>query len=494
MKVRSVTAFSILILTLSTVASVSASSVVPKARTNASRIDEYISRAMEAGRIPGLALAILEGHEVTCLKGYGVADRSGRAVTPQTPFFLGSVGKTLTALGIRQLVNEGRIAYDTTVRECIPWFTLADADAAARITVRHLIEHKSGLSRAAGSENYTFQSKYNVEQLVRKLAQVELVRPPGAAREYSNLNFVILGHIIETVSGLTYEQYIQKNIFDRLEMKTSFLSRQPAEKAGLAAGHKIVFGITVPLELPWPTAQVPAGFQISSAEDMARYVSLFLNNGYFKGESVIPNNELPERKPPLGAFAENERGYLAYWQIFRKPDRIGTGHAGGDGLYSTVIRIFPLSMLGIVVLANCSDTVSAESIGEGIAAILEGKQPAAPDRSLPAHWLLALVACAIVALLVFRAGRARRFPGLVSEKGARPLLAWALFWLLDGALPLFILLGIPRVGDMTWKYHLIANPEIASIQLASALLLAATGLTKVFLLIRKKQAGQKASA
>jgi len=103
------------------------------------RIDAYVSAQVQDARIPGLALGIIHGDQIAHLHGFGVADSMGRAVTPQTPFLLGSTTKSFTAFAIMQLVEAGKIAIDAPVRRYLPWFRVADPVASSRITMRHLL-------------------------------------------------------------------------------------------------------------------------------------------------------------------------------------------------------------------------------------------------------------------------------------------------------------------------------------------------------------------
>ena len=114
-------------------------------------IDRYVRSEMDAQRIPGLALGIVHGDRIVHVQGFGQADRSGREVTPQTPFLIGSVTKSFTALAIMQLSEAGRVQLDAPVQRYLPWWRVADPDASTRITVRHLLYQVSGLSKATGN-------------------------------------------------------------------------------------------------------------------------------------------------------------------------------------------------------------------------------------------------------------------------------------------------------------------------------------------------------
>src|SRR5512147_1535366 len=107
-------------------------------------IDSFLQAQVKANRIPGMAVAIVQGDQILFAKGYGEA-ASGRPVTPQTQFYIGSVSKGFTALAIMQLVEQGKLELDAPVQKYLPWFKVADPEASRQITIRHLLNHTSGL-------------------------------------------------------------------------------------------------------------------------------------------------------------------------------------------------------------------------------------------------------------------------------------------------------------------------------------------------------------
>ena len=113
-------------------------------------IDAYMKERMQALKIPGAALAIVQGDQIEYSQGYGVADSTGRAVTPQTPFLLGSLSKSFTALAIMQLAEDNKLELDAPVQKYLPWFQIADKKASSEITVRQLINQTSGFSEIDG--------------------------------------------------------------------------------------------------------------------------------------------------------------------------------------------------------------------------------------------------------------------------------------------------------------------------------------------------------
>ena len=267
-------------------------------------IDAYITSRMAALHIPGISLAIVSGDQIVHLQGYGVADPSGRPMTPQTPALIGSVSKSFTATAVMQLVETGQLDLDAPVQRYLPWFTVKsppnaaytdldlppDPSAASHITIRQLLTHTSGFSRSAG-EKYLASSDTSdmaLENQVRAFSREQLRRPPGSGFEYSNANFITLGMLVQTVSGMPYETYIQQHIFEPLEMVNSFTSQQEAEARGMSTGYRRIYGLPLLAgKLPYPRAMLPAGYLISSAEDLGHYLIAQLNQGRYHNAEIL---------------------------------------------------------------------------------------------------------------------------------------------------------------------------------------------------------------
>ena len=117
-------------------------------------IDAFIEKELKEANIPGAALVIVEGNQITHLRGYGVAGPDGRPITAETAFFIGSVSKSFTALATMQLVEAGQIELDAPVQKYLPWFRVADPEASRQMKVRHLLNHTSGFSTYAGRTHF----------------------------------------------------------------------------------------------------------------------------------------------------------------------------------------------------------------------------------------------------------------------------------------------------------------------------------------------------
>ena len=207
------------------------------------KIDEFVEKQKENFKIPALAIGIVSGNEVVYQKGFGKADSEGRVVTPQTPFEIGSVSKSFTALAVMQLVDADKIDLDKTIDQYLPWFQATYKGVERKITVQQLLNHSSGIKEFYVS---SVPDDSTIDQLVREnLNHMHLNYRPGSKSEYSNANYIILGGIIQEVTGLTFPEYLTKYIYEPLEMKHSYVSKEEALKHNLADGNKKWFGFPV---------------------------------------------------------------------------------------------------------------------------------------------------------------------------------------------------------------------------------------------------------
>jgi CubicO group peptidase (beta-lactamase class C family) len=186
-----------------------------------------------------------------------------------------------------QLAEAGKIELDAPVQRYIPEFRVADAEASAQITIRHLLNQTSGLSRTDGIKPLLGDADKTLEEIVQDLRDVELNRPVGETYEYSNLNFVVLGLVVERVSGESWTDYIERHIFAPLGMSSSFTSLDDAEAGGLTATHRFAFGFPMESDVEYRPGLAPTGWLYSTAADMARYLSMYLQGGVYNGARLL---------------------------------------------------------------------------------------------------------------------------------------------------------------------------------------------------------------
>lgn len=372
-------------------------------------VDAYVEEQMRRFNIPGASLAIVEGNQIVHYRGFGRAHPDGEAPTPQTPFFIGSLTKSFTALAVMQLVEAGKIELDAPVQRYLPWFRVADPQASAQtpalapersagasVTVRHLLNQTSGLPMLPGMTNLADVDNRPdaAERQVRALSALKITRPVGSKFEYSNLNYNVLGLIIEAVSGESYSEYIQQHIFDPLEMRHSYTSKAEAQQDGLAMGHRFWFGIPVAARnLPVPRGSLSSGQLISSAEDMGHYLIAQLNGGRYGSAHILSSAGITEMHRPAAEI--NEMGmslghYGMGWISEGTGEARIVSHSGIVPDFGGFMALVPEQKKGLVLLFNANHAMmkmTYDEVGAGAAQLLAG-QPLAPHRFGAAPWLM----------------------------------------------------------------------------------------------------------
>ena len=326
-------------------------------------VEAFIHRSMQTWNVPGLGLTIVEGDRSLLVKGYGIREAGKpEPVDEHTLFAIGSNTKAFTATAIGLLVQQGKLNWDDPVTKYVPEFKLQDVHAAQLITIRDLLSHRSGLGTWAG--DMLLLSNYSTEEVVRRLAYIPPAYSFRAGYGYSNLMFITAGLVLARVSGLSWDDFIRRQLFEPLGMTDSVTN--PAyfgERTNIAAPHEELKGQlqTVPYRVD---AHVGAAGSIcASAADLASWLRLQLNKGSLDGKQIVdaaiieetwvPHN--PFRLSPLEQRLFPSRHFGAYglgWFLSDTHGRFIVRHTGGvDGMLSSTVLI-PEENLGFAILTN----------------------------------------------------------------------------------------------------------------------------------------------
>lgn len=367
--------------------------------TSYNAIDAYIEGQMRRLNIPGASLAIVEGEEIVHLRGFGRARPGGETPTPQTPFFIGSLAKSITALAVMQLVEAGKVELDAAVQRYLPWFRVADPEASAQMTVRTLLNQTSSLPVLPGQVGLAdFDDRPDAtERQVRALSKLKITRPVGSQCEYSNLNYNILGLIIEATSGESYADYIQNHVFNPLGMRHSYTSKAAAKQNDLAVGHRHWFSLPFPApDLPVPLGSLPSGQLISCAEDMAHYLIAHLNGGRYGEVQILSRagiDELHRGVKEYITFGISNGRYGMGWFDIDMGQTKTYSHSGNVPEFSAFMALVPEPKRGVIVLFNADPyglPPITEEVGMNLTALLAGQQPA-PVKLDFIQWIMRLL-------------------------------------------------------------------------------------------------------
>ena len=397
-------------------------------------LDAYVDGQMQHLNIPGASLAVVEGDTITYHRGYGLARPGGETSGPQTPFFIGSLTKSFTALAVMQLVERGLVELDAPVQRYLPWFRVADPEASAAMTVHHLLNQTSGLPTMAGELILAEDDSPDaLERGVRGLATLKVTRPPGSTFQYCNLNYNILGLIVEVTTGESYADYVKHYILEPLGMSHTYTSKAVAQGDGLALGHRQWFSNPVPApDLPIPGGSLPSGQLISCAEDMAHYLIAHLNGGRYGDARILSGAGIDEMHRGAVDWLVGDTSMGRYGMGWVECDMDHTktfSHAGNVPDFVAFMAIVPEQQRGLVLLFN-SGTYGlpplTEEVGTGATAVLAGVQPPPPKLGfVPTVFrLLPLLPLLQVVTAIATVGTLRRWSrdGAHRPAGARP---WA---------------------------------------------------------------------
>ena len=225
----------------------------PAAPAADSAVADYVAAQIADAGYPGASIAIVRDGRLSLVRGVGAADGSGRPVTPDTPFVIGSLSKSLTALAVLRLADAGAVDLDAPVARYVPGFRTASADPTP-ITIRDALTQTSGLP---GSAIDLSSPVSTITDQVATLATVEPVSAPGARYAYSNANYVVLGAVIEAVTGQDYPAAMQTLVFDPLGMKHTTADPDAARGLGLGDAHRLWFGLADPAHAALPKRPGP---------------------------------------------------------------------------------------------------------------------------------------------------------------------------------------------------------------------------------------------
>jgi len=380
---------------------------------SSAQIDQYIQAQMAKQNIVGMSVAIVQNGEVAYLKGFGAASIKRKTeVTPQTIFDLASCSKSFTAMATLLLWNDGLIDLDQPVKHYIPEFQLADAAVSDTITVRELLNQTSGIPGNV-SEPLAFQKSSKadhsdpMELLVAAMKKIYTDRQPGTSFEYTNLNYCLLGALVERVSGESFDDFVQQRILTPLGMTNSSMDPEVAAGMDRADGHQMMLGKVITRNVPIYTSAQPAGWVMSSAVDMAKWLLVNMNDGQLNGQQVIPARVVEQMQTPAVNLVENgdEASYGMGWFVGKTGDGEPVIWHGGDtpNFLSEMI-ILPDRNLGVVMLVNSQTSRDAHSVALGIAGLFMGSTLKLPASPWWASWAeidhIALIAIILALVLI----------------------------------------------------------------------------------------------
>ena len=317
---------------------------------------------LDAFKVPGIAVVAVKDGEVILAEGFGVRDiASGEPVNADTLFGIASNTKAFTSAAMATLVEQGKLDWDDKVIEYIPEFRLADETISARLTIRDLLSHRSGLGLGAGDLMIWPNTDKTIDDLLEGLAHVPVENDLRQQFAYNNLMFVTAGEVIARVSGMPYGDYITQTFLQPLGMNNTRVgfSNIPSDNANFAVGTIEYEGDLHRFPLDYLEDFSSAGAMASSANDLSKWLLTQLNGGEApNGERLFSQgtqNTMWNVATPLPAdsnAATKFRGVGLGWFLKDYYGVKHVSHSGGILGMLSLTTLIPEHNFGMVVLSN----------------------------------------------------------------------------------------------------------------------------------------------
>jgi CubicO group peptidase (beta-lactamase class C family) len=343
------------------------------------KLEKLISAYSQYGKFNGSVLVAQQG-QVIYKKGFGLADMEWNIPNqPDTKHRLGSITKQFTAMAIMQLVEQGKLNLHVPISTYLPDYPKKNADV---ITIHHLLMHSSGTPNLTSFPNFfkdVSRNHYSPVQLVNLFADSTLQFRPGEKFDYTNSGYMLLGYIIETVTGKSYEQVLKENIFAPLKMYNTGYDHSKTLLKNRARGYER-YGRTyvnanyIDMSIPYA-----AGALYSTVEDLAIWDQALYGNQLLQKE----NMDLLFAKHIVSGGDHYGYGWgVGEIRLGNTTERIASvGHNGGIDGFNTQLTRIP-SDKSFIVLLNNTGGAPLNDMTSSIAAILYDKSYDFPKRSV----------------------------------------------------------------------------------------------------------------
>lgn len=318
-----------------------------------------IEKLMKKTNVPGISMVIVSADQ-TRYMSFGYADRENMIEADENTLYeIGSMSKAFTGVAILLLEEQGKLSLDDDIRDYLPWLELKykgiyqgkQINEPVKVTIKNFLYHTSGIPYESIVGIMPSRDDMALENTVSTLTGTYLKEYPGEVYSYATINYDVLGLVIEEVSGTTYEEYIEENLLIPLGLFDTYVDREKAEKTGrLAKGYKTKFFFPRLTESPELRGSVPAGYYISSAADMERWIRIQLGLIEVSEiyQRVIERSHVPDTtvEPSYNDF------YGAGWQVELQGKEYM--HSGTNPTFASMIYMEPFRLYGICVLSNLS--------------------------------------------------------------------------------------------------------------------------------------------
>jgi CubicO group peptidase (beta-lactamase class C family) len=315
----------------------------------ATKIDADVRAVLRRFAAPGAAVMVIQNGHVALVETFGTRDVERRlAVQPDTLFEIGSITKQLTAASILQLQEAGKLQIDRPLSDYLP-----DAPHAKEVTLRQLLTHTSGLHDYLDGPPEEIDPLASrpiaYRDLIARVASAPLDFPPGSQWSYSNTGYLLLGKVIETVSGETYKDYLQRHFLGPLQMRDTFTTGDEGRLANLAIGYRHVDGKLERAPIIDPSWGGAAGFLVAPLSDLAKW------DEALRGGKVVSPGSYKQMTTPFTMTNGQSAGYGLALFVDSAYGQPRIGHTGGTNGSTAADEYFPQQDVRILAFTNLGD-------------------------------------------------------------------------------------------------------------------------------------------
>ena len=401
-----------------------------------SEAKEHIASELRSARIPNAAIAIIQDNEVS----YILKDS-----TEDTLFQIGSVSKSFTGFGVLLLEEKGLLSVNDPINKHMPWFEVNYQGAPVPhedITISNLLQHTSGFT----SDERHFPSSIGgltEDEFISQVIGSELAFYPSERHVYGNINYIILGLLIEAVSGQSYDEFMTHNVLHPLGLYHTFTNPQHAYATGhVIGGNSLGFFRAWSRDVPVDILTVPTGYIYSNITDMTRWAGIHLGR-IDVGEQftrIVEQSHLYNSSS--GSPFSDGWGYGAGWVVVEESGMVG--HNGQTPGYSATVRMYPYRDTAVIALANLNliemDHVSTFVLNT----VEEGRTVHTLQTDFfvfvdIAYIIATVIGMVYVSLFVWLGVRVTK--KIRSDKEAKRKINFKVSWLIDLIISVAILMG-----------------------------------------------------
>jgi CubicO group peptidase (beta-lactamase class C family) len=346
---------------------------LPAPESLTAELERIVRTAQAEKRLPSVSAAAVHDGEVVWADAVGLAEAERREeATPDHQYRIASITKTVTAVGLMQLRDAGKLDLDDTLDRHVP-------DAAHTPTLRALMTHLSGIQREVPGEVWETLIMPTRQELLPRLAESERVLAPGAYWHYSNLAFALLGEVVARVSGQPTERYLDEQVLGPLGMtRTTWTADEPA-----ATGYLVDPYVDVPRQeaVVAGNALAPAAELWSTAGDLCRWAAFIAD----PDPAVLAPDTLEEMRTFQSMVDLNKwrLGYGLGFALYRVDDRVFAGHDGAHAGFLAHVSALPEAKTGAAVLTNSGAGVTISELGLRLSRAVADAYPPVPEEWRP---------------------------------------------------------------------------------------------------------------